>query len=89
MNVRESTERSVEEALRDHLRGRTTLLVLDNLEQLLPAGAETVARIVRDAPDLRVIVTSRELLRIGGRARTHRAAARRGRGRRAVRRPGA
>ena len=66
MNVRESTDRPVEEALRVHLRGRTTLLVLDNLEQLLPAGAETVARIVRDAPDVRVIVTSRELLRIGG-----------------------
>jgi predicted ATPase/class 3 adenylate cyclase len=66
MNVRESTDRPVEEALRVHLRGRTTLLVLDNLEQLLPDGAETVARIVRDAPDVRVIVTSRELLRIGG-----------------------
>jgi predicted ATPase/class 3 adenylate cyclase len=66
MNVRESTERSVEEALRVHLRTRTTLLVLDNLEQLLPPGAETVARIVRDAPDVRVIVTSRELLRVGG-----------------------
>ena len=66
LNVRESTDRSVEDALRVYLRERTVLLVLDNLEQLLPAGAETVARIVRDAPDIRVIVTSRELLRIGG-----------------------
>ena len=42
------------------------LLVLDNLEQLLPAGADIVSRMVRAAPDLRVIVTSRELLRIAG-----------------------
>ena len=36
LNVRESTDRSVEDALRVYLRERTVLLVLDNLEQLLP-----------------------------------------------------
>jgi predicted ATPase/class 3 adenylate cyclase len=66
LGVRESVERVVADALRLHLRDRVLLLVLDNLEQLLPAGADVVSRIVRSAPDVRVIVTSRELLRIAG-----------------------
>lgn len=66
LEVRESADRAVGDALRVHLRDRTALLLLDNLEQLLPRGAEIVARIVRDAPNLRVLVTSRELLRIAG-----------------------
>src|SRR6185503_8795187 len=40
--------------------------LLDNLEQLLPPAAQTVALLVRVAPKLCVIVTSRELLRIAG-----------------------
>ena len=35
-------------------------------KQLLPTAAEIVARLVREAPGLRVLVTSRELLRIAG-----------------------
>ncbi|HEX5240868.1 MAG TPA: adenylate/guanylate cyclase domain-containing protein, partial [Candidatus Limnocylindrales bacterium] len=66
LGVKESADRSVAEALRAHLRDRLALILLDNLEQLLPGAAETVARLVRDAPQLRVVVTSRELLRIAG-----------------------
>ena len=66
LDVRESPDRTVEDALRAHLRDRTALLLLDNLEQLLPVGAEIVARIVRDAPSVRLLATSRELLRIAG-----------------------
>jgi predicted ATPase/class 3 adenylate cyclase len=66
IGVRETPELTVEEALGGHLRDRLVLLVLDNLEQLLPDGAQVVAGLVRGAPGLRVIVTSRELLRIGG-----------------------
>jgi predicted ATPase/class 3 adenylate cyclase len=66
LSVRETVERDVADALRMHLRDRVLLLVLDNLEQLLPAGADVVSRLVRAAPDVRVIVTSRELLRIAG-----------------------
>jgi class 3 adenylate cyclase len=62
LDVRESPERPVNEVLRVHLRDRTSLLLLDNLEQLLPKGAEVVAQLVRAAPNLRVLVTSRELL---------------------------
>jgi predicted ATPase/class 3 adenylate cyclase len=66
LGVRESTEQRVEDALREHLRERTCLLILDNLEQLLPDGAQVVARLTRDASALRLLVTSRELLRISG-----------------------
>ena len=66
IGVRESSEQPVEDALRLHLRDRICLLVLDNLEQLLPDGAQVVARLTRDASALRLLVTSRELLRING-----------------------
>ena len=54
------------DALRDYLRDRNALLLLDNLEQLLPVGADVVASIARGAPEVRFLITSRELLRIGG-----------------------
>ena len=66
LGVRESPERTVEAALREHLREREVLLLLDNLEQLLPAGADIVATIARGAPAVRLLITSRELLRISG-----------------------
>ena len=66
LGVRESADRGIGEALREHLRDRTVLLLLDNLEQLLPDGAEIVAALARVAPGLRFLITSRELLRIGG-----------------------
>jgi predicted ATPase/class 3 adenylate cyclase len=66
LGVRESPERTISDTLRAHLRDRTMLLLLDNLEQLLPAAAEVVSGLVRAAPELRILVTSRELLRIAG-----------------------
>ena len=66
LGVRESAERTIADALRVHLRDRTMLLLLDNLEQLLPAAADAVSGLVRAAPDLWILVTSRELLRISG-----------------------
>ena len=66
LGVRETPDRTASEALRGHLRERTVLLVLDNLEQLLPAAAETITGLVRGAPGLRALVTSRELLRVSG-----------------------
>lgn len=40
------------------------LLILDNFEQLADLAADTVAIWLREAPDLRLLVTSREQLRI-------------------------
>jgi len=66
MELPRTAEIPIAETVRDHLRDRSLVLVLDNVEQLLPAAADVVADLVRGAPDLRVIVTSREILRIAG-----------------------
>jgi predicted ATPase len=51
--------------LADHLRHRSMLLVLDNFEQVVDA-APVVAELLRAAPKVKVIVTSRIPLRISG-----------------------
>jgi predicted ATPase/class 3 adenylate cyclase len=53
------------EALLDHLRDKRTLLVLDNFEQLLPAAPVTT-RLLEASPELRVLVSSRAVLRVYG-----------------------
>ncbi|MEZ4617363.1 MAG: BTAD domain-containing putative transcriptional regulator [Caldilineaceae bacterium] len=60
-----------------YLQPRRMLLVLDNFEHLL-AGAETIARLLHNAPQIKVLITSRQrlhlleewLLPIGGLAMT-------------------
>src|SRR5262245_36856250 len=54
------------EALAAAAGERRTHLVLDNAEHLLPAAAGNVASLVAVAPSVRLIVTSREPLRIQG-----------------------
>ena len=44
------------------VRGRRTHVVVDNLEQLLPDAAASLASLVDAAPSLRLLVTSREAL---------------------------
>jgi predicted ATPase/class 3 adenylate cyclase len=51
--------------LEQHLASRTSLLVLDNFEQVMGA-APLVARLLAAAPRLKVVVTTREALRISG-----------------------
>ena len=48
-----------------HLRTSRTLLVLDNFEQVLPA-APTIAAILRMTDSVKILVTSRSVLRISG-----------------------
>jgi predicted ATPase/class 3 adenylate cyclase len=63
--LREAPERPVREVLIDHVKQRAMLLVLDNFEQIIEA-ASTVGELLAVAPELRVLVTSREPLRIAG-----------------------
>src|SRR6266568_9163030 len=49
-----------------YLRDRELLLVVDNCEHLLGAAAQVVTGIMRAAPGLRVIATSREPLSVPG-----------------------
>lgn len=50
----------------EHLRHRRMLLILDNMEHLLPAAGSLVADLARSCPKLRIVVTSRAPLGISG-----------------------
>jgi predicted ATPase len=51
--------------LLEHIGDRELLLLLDNLEQVVDAAPE-LAALVESCPNLRLLVTSRELLRVRG-----------------------
>src|SRR5439155_13517843 len=51
--------------LADHIAERAMLLLLDNLEQVIDAAPELSA-LVEACPNLRVLSTTRELLRVRG-----------------------
>jgi predicted ATPase/class 3 adenylate cyclase len=53
------------EPVEHHLENKKTLLLLDNFEQLLEAAAD-LAELLRQAPSLKALVTSRSRLRLGG-----------------------
>src|SRR5215469_6572275 len=53
-------------SLAEYLAGRQLLLVLDNCEHLVNAVAKLVDLLLRAAPGLRVLATSREALNIAG-----------------------
>ncbi|EFC85296.1 LuxR C-terminal-related transcriptional regulator [Parafrankia sp. EUN1f] len=59
-------DRTVLSTLSRHLNERRLLLVLDNCEHLADACADLVDRLLRACPRLRVLVTSRESLRVEG-----------------------
>lgn len=54
------------DAIGDHLGPRRCLLVLDNCEHLIAACATAVYRLLTTALELKVLVTSREPLRLSG-----------------------
>lgn len=58
--------RAAAPALVDYLKGRAMLLIVDNAEHLVDAVALLVDALLRTCPDLRLLVTSREPLRIRG-----------------------
>jgi predicted ATPase/class 3 adenylate cyclase len=53
------------DGLADHVGEREMLLLLDNLEQVVSAAPE-LAELVEACPNLRILTTSRELLRVRG-----------------------
>jgi len=65
LQIKQGAGQSVAEALEQYLRERQQLLLLDNFERLLEAGPP-LARLLSDCPRLKVLVTSRGVLRLQG-----------------------
>jgi predicted ATPase/DNA-binding XRE family transcriptional regulator/Tfp pilus assembly protein PilF len=65
LGLQEHPGQSLQAILTAYLHPRQLLLVLDNFEHLLPA-APLVSDLLRAAPDLRLLVTSRSPLRVQG-----------------------
>jgi predicted ATPase/class 3 adenylate cyclase/Tfp pilus assembly protein PilF len=65
LSLRETPGRSLEESLTDHLATKEMLLVLDNFEQVMEAASK-LSSLLQGAEALKVVVTSREALRISG-----------------------
>jgi predicted ATPase len=65
LGLHEVPTRPVRQLLVDYLSHRGVLLTLDNFEQVT-AGAPLIAELLSACPQLRVLVTSREALRISG-----------------------
>ena len=65
LELREQGTGTVADTLKDHLRDKELLLVLDNFEQVLDA-AGFVAEILQTAPKVKILVTSRAVLRVTG-----------------------
>ena len=63
--LREGGGRTYREVIGDYLRSRRLLLVLDNLEQLLPGVAGVVADLAAEFAGVDFLTTSREPLHIG------------------------
>ena len=53
------------DALQNHLRDRRVLIVLDNFEQVVDAASD-VSHLLREAPEVKIIVTTRIVLRVSG-----------------------
>ena len=66
LGVPEASDRSPTEDLVEHLKGLRTLLVLDNCEHLIEGCADLTDTLLRTCPDLRILATSREPLRVAG-----------------------
>jgi predicted ATPase/DNA-binding XRE family transcriptional regulator len=66
LRVVEQPGRPVLELLLELLEPHRLLLVLDNCEHVVDAVARLVERLITTCPELRVLATSREPLRVGG-----------------------
>jgi len=63
LGVQESGSEAILDALKDHLSALKMLLVVDNFEQVSQAASD-IEKLINVAPDLRILVTSREPLRL-------------------------
>jgi predicted ATPase/class 3 adenylate cyclase len=66
LGLREERERTLQEIVHEYVRSRQLLLILDNCEHLVAACARLAAALMRAAPKLRILASSREALGVPG-----------------------
>ncbi|GAA1949203.1 LuxR family transcriptional regulator [Nocardioides panacihumi] len=66
MGIQDQSSRTPVTVLEEYLRARHLLLILDNCEHLVDAVAELADQVLRSAPEVRILATSRQALRIDG-----------------------
>jgi non-specific serine/threonine protein kinase len=66
LGLREEAGRPLLDILKDYLRAKDVLLILDNCEHLLEAAARVTATLLSTCPKLHVLASSRESLGIPG-----------------------
>lgn len=65
LGIRQSEVTGMEQAVLSYLKSRSMLLLLDTFEHLLPGSIIPLLELMRAAPHVKVLVTSRHLLGIG------------------------
>jgi len=65
VGLNEKSDQSLLDALKEQLQGKRMLLLLDNFEQVTAAAVQ-VSDLLQYCPDLKLLVTSREALRVRG-----------------------
>ncbi len=65
LSVKESAERPLLDSLKEHLRDKRMLLLLDNFEQTLEA-APLLVELLASSPKVKILVTSRAVLHVTG-----------------------
>jgi predicted ATPase len=66
LGVREQPGRTLLDALMDYVRAKQLFVILDNCEHLIETCAQLAENLLRAAPGLKILASSREALSIGG-----------------------
>jgi len=66
LGLREQPGVPLVETLNNHLKSRKLLLILDNCEHQVSASAHLANSLLRTAPEIRILATSREVLHVPG-----------------------
>lgn len=66
LQVTDARDQTLDDVICDHVRAKQLLLVLDNCEHVLSACTRLTELLIREAPGLTLITTSREPLRAAG-----------------------
>lgn len=66
LGLLETPDQSDEDILTTYLATRRAVIVLDNCEHLIDASARLVERLLRRCPEVQILATSREALKVSG-----------------------